>query len=341
MPITNKRRRHKIMERAMRALMGNNLPPRFKFKDTYDSIEVPTAYEQHLPSQATLEAKFDELEAEEEEVAPNTKTSGDLEVGTSNLYVDIATSRVGIGTDEPGYTLDVRGTSNVGALTATTVTSPGVVKGSALYTTNKIYHDGDTNTNIGFPSNDTVTVTTNNVERLRIDSNGNIYGKGIVLNTWQFIDTTSRSTTSGSLQGGYVSPWCSMRAKSQFKTDIHIPWRNDGAGWGGGHHVLYVQFNKAVGTVPANTWVNFAHSGHWMTYHANILAYINSCFFPVTINEDYQVRFYHKFSVYNNGTLYINQYHDLHVYTDTKLLQFGFGVNNAGYFKIIVEEIGG
>ena len=329
------------MERAMRALMGNNLPPRFKFKDTYDSIEVPTAYEQHLPSQATLEAKFDELEAEEEEVAPNTKTSGDLEVGTSNLYVDIATSRVGIGTDEPGYTLDVRGTSNVGALTATTVTSPGVVKGSALYTTNKIYHDGDTNTNIGFPSNDTVTVTTNNVERLRIDSNGNIYGKGIVLNTWQFIDTTSRSTTSGSLQGGYVSPWCSMRAKSQFKTDIHIPWRNDGAGWGGGHHVLYVQFNKAVGTVPANTWVNFAHSGHWMTYHANILAYINSCFFPVTINEDYQVRFYHKFSVYNNGTLYINQYHDLHVYTDTKLLQFGFGVNNAGYFKIIVEEIGG
>jgi hypothetical protein len=321
--------------------MGSNLPPRFKFKDTYDSIEVPTAYQQHLPSQATLEAKFDELLAEEEEVAPKTKTIGDLEVGTSNLYVDIATSRVGIGTDEPGYTLDVRGTSNVGALTATTVTSPGVVKGSALYTTNKIYHDGDTNTNIGFPSNDTVTVTTNNVERLRIDSNGNIYGKGIVLNTWQFIDTTNRSTTSGSLQGGYVSPWCSMRAKSQVKTDIHIPWRNDGAGWGGGHHVLYVQFNKAVGTVPANTWVNFAHSGHWMTYYASILAYINSCFFPVNINEDYQVRFYHKFSVYNNGTIYINQAHDLARYTDAKLLQFGLSVNNAGYFKIIVEEIGG
>ena len=44
----------------MRALMGNNLPPRFKFKDTYDSIEVPTTHQQHLPSQATLEAKFDE-----------------------------------------------------------------------------------------------------------------------------------------------------------------------------------------------------------------------------------------------------------------------------------------
>ena len=51
MVITSKLRRHKVMERAMRALMGNNLPPRFKFKDTYDSIEVPTAYQQHLPSQ--------------------------------------------------------------------------------------------------------------------------------------------------------------------------------------------------------------------------------------------------------------------------------------------------
>ena len=50
MPITSKLKRHKIMERTMRALMGNNLPPRFKFKDTYDSIEVPAAYQQHLPT---------------------------------------------------------------------------------------------------------------------------------------------------------------------------------------------------------------------------------------------------------------------------------------------------
>jgi hypothetical protein len=324
----------------MRALMGSNLPPRFKFKDTYDSIEVPTAYQQHLPSQATLEAKFDELLAEEEEVAPKTKTIGDLEVGTSNLYVDIATSRVGIGTDEPGYTLDVRGTSNVGALTATTVTSPGVVKGSSLYTANKIYHDGDTNTNIGFPSNDTVTVTTNNVERLKIDSNGNIYGKGIKLNVWQFIDTTSRSTTSGSPQGGYVSPWCSMRAKSQVKLMVDIPWRNDGTGWGGSYHLIYFQVNKAVGTVAANTWVLLSSSGYYMTNYKDIISYTNKYFLPLTINEDYQIRFYHKYRVYNNGTIYINGANHLASYTDAKLLQFGLSVNNAGYFKIIVEEIG-
>ena len=321
--------------------MGANLPPRFKFKDTYDSIEVPTAYTQHLPTQQEIEDKFDELEAEEEVVAPKTKTDGDLEVGTSNLYVDIATTRVGIGTDEPGYTLDVRGTSNVGVLTPTSVNATGMIRGGSLYTNDKIYHNGDTNTNIGFPSNDTFTVTTNNVERLRIDSSGNIYGKGLVLNTYQFIDSTTRSTTSGGLQNGYTTPWCSMRAKSKFKVEYFIPWRNDGAGWGGSHNVFYVMFNKAVGTVPANTWVNFAHSGHWMTYYQTILAYTNSCFFPVTINEDYQVRFLHQFSVYNNGTNTINGSHHIHGYLDNNLLQFGFSVNSAGYSKYIIQEIGG
>ena len=113
MVITSKLRRHKVMERAMRALMGNNLPPRFKFKDTYDSIEVPTTHQQHLPSQATLEAKFDELIAEEEVVAPTTQIKADmvvssnLEVGTSNLFVDTETGNVGIGTPLPAYKLNV------------------------------------------------------------------------------------------------------------------------------------------------------------------------------------------------------------------------------------------
>ena len=327
------------MERAIRALMGSNVPPRFKFKDTHSSIEFPNGYT--VPAQATLEAKFDELEAEEEEVATKTKIVGDVEVGTSNLFLDINTSRVGIGTDEPGYTLDVRGTSNVGALTATSVDASGTVSGGSLYTNDKIYHNGDTNTNIGFPSNDTFTVTTNNTERLRVDSSGNIYGKGIRLNIWQFIDTSNRSTTSGSPQNGYTSPWCSMRAKSQVKLMVDIPWRNDGVNWGGNYHLIYFMVNKTVGTVAANTWVRLSNSGHFMTYHQDIISYTNKYFLPLTINEDYQIRFLHQYRVYNNGTLYINQSHHLNAYLDNNLLQFGLSVNNAGYFKFIVEEISG
>ena len=45
--------------------------------------------------------------------------SGNVEVGTANLFVDTVSGNVGIGTTSPAYTLDVHGTSNVGALTAT------------------------------------------------------------------------------------------------------------------------------------------------------------------------------------------------------------------------------
>ena len=131
MAITSKLRRHKLMERALRALMGNNIPTRFKFKDTYDSIEVPTASQQHLPTQEEIETKFAELEVEEEAViareASNvtviSKTdsaiTSNLEVGTSNLFVDTQTGRVGVGTTTPSYPLhvigNIYGTGNITA----------------------------------------------------------------------------------------------------------------------------------------------------------------------------------------------------------------------------------
>ena len=48
-----------------------------------------------------------------------------IEVGTANLFVDTTTSNVGVGTNEPAYTLDVHGTANVGALTATSISVDG------------------------------------------------------------------------------------------------------------------------------------------------------------------------------------------------------------------------
>ena len=124
---------------------------------------------------------------------------------------------VGIGTTSPGYKLDVHGSSNVGALTATSVSGDGSgltslnasnlasgtvpsarlslaasdipnldatkitsgtitvdVDTSTVTIDDYLIHDGDTNTKVGFPANDTFTVTTANSERLRVDSSGNV-----------------------------------------------------------------------------------------------------------------------------------------------------------------------
>jgi hypothetical protein len=132
--VNSKLRRHKVMEKAIKALMSNNLPPRFKFKDTYDSIEVPSGYT--LPSQQDIEDKFDELLAEEESMPTIDAAIEDIQVISSNLYVNTNTGRVGIGTTSPNYALDVNGTANVGALTATTGTFSGRVDSERYLTSN-------------------------------------------------------------------------------------------------------------------------------------------------------------------------------------------------------------
>jgi hypothetical protein len=170
---------------------------------------------------------------------------------------------------------------------------------------------------------------------------GNIYGNGIVINTNQYIDTTGRSTTSTAEQTGYTTPWTSMKANSKVNLDVHIPYRNDGTNWGGGYHTIYMMVDKQVGSVPANHWVVLATTGHYMVYHADILSYTNNFFIPLVVNEDFQIRFYHSYRVYNNGTLYINSAHHLDFKNDSDNTQFGIPHPHAGYVKFIVQEIGG
>jgi hypothetical protein len=55
----------------------------------------------------------------------NVTVTSNLEVGTANLFVDTVTGNVGVGTNSPGFSLDVHGTANVGALTTTSVSGDG------------------------------------------------------------------------------------------------------------------------------------------------------------------------------------------------------------------------
>jgi len=109
--VLSSRRKHKAFVRAFRRKFAS-LPSFFKFRvhtnfsDTYNSIVVPAGVSK--PSSSELQTVFDE-EIVVEEADDDVDTAGDFQVGTANLYVDISTSRVGIGKTNPAYTLDVVG----------------------------------------------------------------------------------------------------------------------------------------------------------------------------------------------------------------------------------------
>jgi hypothetical protein len=109
--VLTSRRKHKAFARAFRRKF-ESLPSFFKFKvhtnfsDTYDSIVVPAGVTK--PTLLELQTVFDE-EIVVEEADEDADTAGDFQVGTANLYVDISTTRVGIGKTDPAYTLDVVG----------------------------------------------------------------------------------------------------------------------------------------------------------------------------------------------------------------------------------------
>jgi hypothetical protein len=272
MVVTSKLRRHKVMERAMRALMGNNLPPRFKFKDTYDSIQVPTAYQQHLPSQATLEAKFDELIAEEDVVAPTTQIKADmvvssnLEVGTSNLFVDTETGNVGIGTNSPGFSLDVHGTANVGALTATSVSGPLSGNADTATQVNNSLTPGSYLSGLVFNGSTARTfavdaTTTNTASKIVArDGNGDIFGRylhGAYLNMSHGVGTRSTDTVFYSSTDNYIR----KTNATGMRASLNVPTRTGGNAsgtWGinitGNAGTATTATNQSGGTVSATSY---------------------------------------------------------------------------------------
>jgi hypothetical protein len=75
-------------------------------------------------------------------------------------------------------TIDINGGTidgtPIGATTPSTVAATTISVSSDLSVADKIVHTGDTNTAIRFPADDTVTVETSGVERLRVDSTGKV-----------------------------------------------------------------------------------------------------------------------------------------------------------------------
>jgi hypothetical protein len=66
-----------------------------------------------------------------------TIDGGILNVGNGQLYANTETSNIGIGTDDPKYTLDIRGDANVGVLQSTFLYGDGsnienIVSGETL-----------------------------------------------------------------------------------------------------------------------------------------------------------------------------------------------------------------
>ena len=103
--------------------------------------------------------------------AGGVDVTGGLKVGAASTLAAVSASgevTAAGGVDITGG-LKVGAASTLQAITATTGTFSGNVD-----IADTIYHTGDSNTKIRFPSNDTITAATSGSERVRIDSSGNV-----------------------------------------------------------------------------------------------------------------------------------------------------------------------
>jgi len=127
----------------------------------------------------------------------------------SNVLSLRADGRVGIGTTTPGYTLDVRGTANVGALTATSISGPlsgNATTAAALETARNI-------NGVSFDGTGNITITANTPNTLTRGSylTGSDFD-GSAATTWA-VDATTTNTASkivardsnGDIFGSYVN----------------------------------------------------------------------------------------------------------------------------------------
>ena len=99
-------------------------------------------------------------------VTGNARITGILTIGTSSITLDGSNNQINVGT---GVTVGSSGINVSGIITSTSIV---VSAGTAALPS--ISPSGDSNTGIFFPSANTASVSTNGIERLRINSDGNV-----------------------------------------------------------------------------------------------------------------------------------------------------------------------
>jgi len=98
-----------------------------------------------------------------------SNADGDIKFDTDTLFIDSSANKVGIGTTTPSTKLHVNSTDTSSEALATFDRSDGAVS-------SQIYYDGsDGAISFGTTTNHPIAFDTNNTERMRIDSSGNIY----------------------------------------------------------------------------------------------------------------------------------------------------------------------
>jgi cytoskeletal protein CcmA (bactofilin family) len=121
-------------------------------------------------------ATFDGVTSVTDSTASSSKTTGALKVTGG---VGVSGALYGAAATFDGVTSVTNGTASASKTTGALRVTGGVGVGGDLYATTlftdqNITHTGDTNTYIGFPTTDAFRIVTNNIERLRVDSSGNV-----------------------------------------------------------------------------------------------------------------------------------------------------------------------